>query len=353
VWHDARVPRIDIDLIEEEWDDDFRPTPNRQYSVAARDRIDADEVARVVQVDRGRVTVVLDDEVVEATYAGSMRGTKVAVGDRVRVRAVRHSGDTPRITDVLPRDTLLQRTSDDRLDDTRVLVANADQVIVVIGADYLDGGVRFLDRVLVAAHAGGVDPVVCVNKIDLGDPAAVETVRSRYADIGVPSLTTSAETGEGVEELRWRLEDAWTAFAGHSGVGKSSIMNLLIPDLDQAVGEVGRRGGRHTTVAARAERVPGLDHAWLVDTPGVRSFGLGFLRPEELTHHVPELAGLGCAHDDCVHDSEPGCRLDSAAIHPERLAAYWRLLSALRGDDRWDPDEWGAAVEADDPEDDD
>ncbi|MFP5308565.1 MAG: ribosome small subunit-dependent GTPase A [Actinomycetes bacterium] len=348
------MTRIDIDLIEEEWDDDFRPPPNRQYSVAARERIDADEVARVVQVDRGRVTVVLDGDVVEATYAGSMRGTKVAVGDRVRVRPRRHDSDTARITDVLDRDTVLRRTSDDRLDDARVLVANAEQVIVVIGADYLDGGVRFLDRVLVAAHAGGVDPVVCINKVDLGDPAAVEQVRARYADIGVPSLTTSAETGDGVEELRWRLEEAWTAFAGHSGVGKSSLMNLLVPGLDQTVAEVGRRGGRHTTVAARAEPVPGLDDAWLVDTPGVRSFGLGFLRPEELTRHVPELAGLGCAHDDCVHDGEPGCRIDEARIHPDRLASYWRLLSALRGDDRWERDEWGAAAEdeADDPEDD-
>ena len=99
------MPRIDIELLEEEWDDDFRPPPGKKYSVAAQQRIDDDDVGRVVAVDRGRVTALVDGEVLEASYGGSMRGTKVVVGDRVRVRGVRHDGDTPRVTERLDRET--------------------------------------------------------------------------------------------------------------------------------------------------------------------------------------------------------------------------------------------------------
>ncbi len=343
------MPRIDIDLIEEEWDDDFRPPHGKQYSTAAKDRIDKDEVGRVVAVDRGRVTTLLDGEVFEASFGGSMRGTKVVVGDRVRVRTPRHDGDTARVTDRLDRATILVRTSDDAIDEERVVVANADQVVVVISADYLDGGVRFLDRVLVAAEHGGLTPIACINKIDLVDDlAAVEVVADRYRGIGYEVLLTSARLDEGVRELNWRLEACWTAMTGHSGVGKSSLYNLLVPDADQEVAAMGPRGGRHTTVASRAEAVPGHDDAWLVDTPGVRSFGLGYITEVELPSLFPELRGLPCELDDCVHDGEPGCAIAQATIHPERLASYRRFQSAIRGDDRWERDEWSSAAEDED-----
>ncbi len=148
-------------------------------------------------------------------------------------------------------------------------------------------------------------------------------------------VLTSAATGEGIDELAEALAGAWTAFTGHSGVGKSSLFNVLVPEADRDIGELGRRGGRHTTVASRAMPVPDVD-AWLVDTPGVRAFGLGAITAVELAQHVPELAGLDCAMDDCLHDGEPGCRIDRAEIHPARLASYRRLLAAVRGEDPWD-----------------
>jgi ribosome biogenesis GTPase len=340
LWHDATVPHIDIDLIEEEWDDDFRPPPGSRYSTAAQERIRRDEAGRVVAVDRGRVTVLFDDELLEAAYAGSMRREKVTVGDRVRVRPPKHANDVARVTERLERDTVLLRTADDALEDERVVVANADQVVVVISADYLEVGTRFLDRVLVAAGAGGLDAVVCINKLDLvDDTAEVDDVAERYEAAGYEVARTSATTGQGVDDLRWRLEGCWSAMTGHSGVGKSSLFNLLVPDAAHEVGEVGRRGGRHTTVSARALPVPGHDDTWLVDTPGVRSFGVGSLEPQELAAHFPELRGLRCALDDCLHDGEPGCRIPEADIHPARLASYRRLLAAVRGDDRWDPDD--------------
>ncbi len=155
----------------------------------------------------------------------------------------------------------------------------------------------------------------------------------------MPVVVTSAKHGEGVDDLRAHLAGRWTAFSGHSGVGKSSLFNRLVPDADHAVGEIGPRGGRHTTVASRAVPMPGDPDSWLVDTPGVRSFGLGGLTPRQLAAHVPELAGLDCALDDCLHDGEPGCRLDESEIDPRRLASYRRLLAALRGEDAWELDD--------------
>lgn len=344
------MPGIDVDLLEEEYDEDFRPPRDKQYSVAASERIEQDQPARVVAVDRGRVTVLLDGEVVDATYAGSMRGTRVVVGDHVRVRPARHDSDTPRVTALLERTSVLQRTSDDAVADARIVAANVDQVVVVIAGDHLEAGARFLDRVLVAAEVGGVDAVLCVNKLDVAEPDGVAAVRQRYEDIGYETLATSAHTGEGIDRLRWQLEGVWSVLTGHSGVGKSSIYNLLVADADQQVAEVGRRGGRHTTVASRAEQVAGLDDGWVIDTPGVRSFGIGFVGEEQLGSAFPELRGLGCELDDCRHDGEPGCRLEDAEITDARLATYRRLLSSLRGDDAWERDEWGsepAAPEAD------
>ena len=336
-WHDAPMSRIDIEALEDEWEDDHRPEPrrNRDLSVAARARIDGLDVARVVGVDRGRITVLYDGDIVEAALAGTMRGTKAAVGDRVRVRAPKHEQDRPRIVEVLDRETVLTRTADDALDEERVVVANADLVVVVLAADYLDVGSRFLDRVMVAASVGGLDTALCINKIDLlgtgSDEvrAQVEAVTARYAAGGVEVVVTSAETGEGIEELRRLVAGGWTAFAGHSGVGKSSLFNHLVPGAAQAVAEIGRYGGRHTTVAAWALEAPALN-AWIIDTPGVRSFGLGGLKPEELHRHFPELAALRCQLDDCTHTGEPGCELPTSDIDPDRLATYERLLASLR-----------------------
>ena len=328
------MPRIDIDALEEEWEDDGgqRHPRRHQLSVSARERIDAYDAGRVVAVDRGRVMVLYEGEVQPARFAGSMRGAKVVVGDRVRVRPRRHETDVARIVDLLERETVLLRTADDAVEEERVVVANADQVVVVLAADYLEGGVGFLDRVLVAAEAGGLNGVVCINKLDLADGEMGE-VRARYEAIGYPVVTTSAVTGEGIDDLRATLEGMWTAMTGHSGVGKTSLFNELVPVADREVGQMGRYGGRHTTVSSQAMRVPDIPDAWLVDTPGVRSFGLGTMAPHELSACFPELVGLNCELDDCAHDGEPGCRLAEADIHPVRLASYRRFLAAVRGED--------------------
>ena len=332
------MPRIDIEALEDEWEEDeaLPPRRSRDLSQKAKQRIEELGSARVVAVDRGRITVLHEGELLGATLAGTMRGTKAAVGDRVKVRPPRHESDLPRIVEVLPRETVLMRTPDDDLDEERVVVANADQVVVVLSADHLDAGVRFLDRVLVAASVGGLAPVLCCNKVDLtrsGDGRVapeVADVAARYEDVGVTVRHTSAATGEGIDDLAQLLAGCWSAFAGHSGVGKTSLFNLLVPEAHRDTGVLGPRGGRHTTVSSRAMPLEHLD-AWVVDTPGVRSFGLGGLEPRELPRHVPELADLSCELSDCLHEQEPGCALATAEIHPERLASYRRLLAAIRG----------------------
>ncbi|MFA9445564.1 ribosome small subunit-dependent GTPase A [Egicoccus sp. AB-alg6-2] len=328
------MPRIDIESLEDEWEEDHHLLSQRRrsdpLSQAAKERLEDYDAGRIVAVDKGHVRVLYDDEVLPARFSGAMRGTKVVVGDRVRVRPPRHDTDTARIVELLPRETVLLRTADDALDDERVVVANADAVAVVLAADYLDVGVRFLDRVMVSASVGGMSTLLCINKIDLvADRTEVADVTARYEAVGVDVRVTSAETGEGVDALAQSLTGCWTAFTGHSGVGKTSLFNRLVPEAGREVAEIGRFGGRHTTVSARAMLIASLD-AWLVDTPGVRSFGLGNMAPTELADHFPELAALNCGLDDCLHEGEPGCVLTNTSIHPARLESYRRLLAALR-----------------------
>ena len=327
------MTRIDVEAIEDEWEEDHHLLAQRRrsdpLSEAAKRRVGEFDVGRVVAVDRGQVRVLYEGEVLAARFAGGMKRQKVVVGDDVRVKPPRHESDEARIVELLERRTWLTRTSDDVVEDERVVVANVDAVAVVLAAENLDMGVRFLDRVLVAASVGGVDPLLVINKIDLVvDVSEAEAVVERYASIGVTVRVTSAVEGTGLAELERLLSGCWTAFTGHSGVGKTSLFNRLVPEADREVGDLGRFGGRHTTVSTRAMRIAALD-AWLVDTPGVRSFGLGEIAPGELFRHFPELAALDCRLDDCLHDGEPGCALGEAEVHPERLASYRRLLASL------------------------
>jgi ribosome biogenesis GTPase / thiamine phosphate phosphatase len=337
-WHDGWMSGIDFEALEDAWDDDFVVAPRGRplASAAARAERSSHAVARVVAVDRGRIRVAPEDggEVVDARYGGAMRGRRVVVGDRVRVAPAPQGA--ARMVERLERTSQLRRTGDDLDHNERVVVANIDRVAVVVGSDNLEAGLRFADRVIVAATAGGAATSLVVNKVDLLDPqgrAELDDATAPYVAAADAVLHVSTITGEGMDELRSHLAGTWTTFTGHSGVGKSSLFNVLVPDAERAVGEVGPRGGRHTTVAAVALPLPSTSGAdgWLVDTPGVRSFGLGMLDRRELARAFPELRDLACALDDCNHAGEPGCALPDAAVHPVRLAAFHRLAAALEG----------------------
>jgi ribosome biogenesis GTPase / thiamine phosphate phosphatase len=344
------MSRIDVDAFEDAWDDDVAVGPRGRplASPAARAERRRQRAARVVAVDRGRIRVVPDgaadaaleaaadgavDGGFDARYGGAMRGQRVVVGDRVRTSPAR-GDEQARLVERLERTSVLRRTGDDLDRHERVLVANADAAAVVVGADNLESGLRFADRVIVSATSGGLGTMLVVNKADLiSDEAGEGVLRAAlepYARAVTTVLRVSATSGEGLDELRSVLAGRWTVFTGHSGVGKSSLTNALLPGVEQRTGEVGRRGGRHTTVASLALPLPG--GGWLVDTPGVRSFGLGMLDRRGLAEGFPELVGLVCQLDDCVHAEEPGCALATVDLHPLRLATFRRLAAALDGE---------------------
>lgn len=344
------MPPIDVDALEDAWEAEGDPTAprgRRRASVAARRRRDAAPLGRVVALDRGHADVLVEGRIAPARYGGAMRGVRIAVGDEVRL-APSPVGDAARLVGREPRRTVLVRTGSDVDAEGRVVVANADAIVCVVGVDNLAAGLRFADRVLVAASHGGLAVTLVANKVDLlVDRTAALAALADYRGAVQHLIVTSARTGEGIDELAATLVGRWTALTGHSGVGKSSLTNRLVPEAERRVGALGRRGGRHTTVAARAMPLP--DGAgWLVDTPGVRSFGLAAVAPRELARHFPELEGLDCALDDCVHDGEPGCALDPAALPAVRLAAYRRFLVALTSGTVDSVDEGGADAGPDD-----
>ncbi len=334
------MARIDREALEEEWEEATAP-PAPPRPRTAREGVDVTRypLGRVIGLHKGWLDVEVDGEELQAVYAGRMRGEQVAVGDRVRVRLPRQPSDTARVVGRVERDTVLLRTADDVLAEERVVVANADIVVVVLASEEPEVGARFLDRVLVAANAGGLDGAVCVNKIDL--PGDTSEIASRYSRLGYRVVRTSAVTGEGLDDLVTLIAGRWAVLAGHSGVGKTSLFNRIVPGANREVGELGRHGGRHTTVSSRAQPVTshgstrGAAGTWLVDTPGLRSFGIAHVQPGDLASHFPELRHLDCDLQDCLHDGEPGCRapeLVGVTIHPARIDSYRRFLAVLRGE---------------------
>ena len=330
-------------------EEDVRIRPNRRGSrPRTKERpAHADAVpAFVVAVDRGRCTCLVDDggereegwpgRRVVAMRARELGRTGVAVGDRVGLVGD-VSGDPDalaRIVRIEERRSALRRTADDTDPVERVVVTGADQLVVVTAVADPEPRPRLVDRCLVAAYDAGMDPLLCLTKADLRPP---EEVLSTWSPVGLDAVSPSRGDGAiaGLEELRARLAGRTSVLVGHSGVGKSTLVNALVPTAHRATGRVndvtGR--GRHTSSAAAALPLPG--GGWVIDTPGVRSFGVAHVRPERVLLAFPDLlpgaqeCPRGCSHD------EPECALDAwvadgraGAAGPVRLASLRRLLRA-------------------------
>jgi ribosome biogenesis GTPase / thiamine phosphate phosphatase len=291
--------------------------------------------AFVVAVDRGRYTCLVStedgDRIITAMKSRPLGRKGVVVGDRVRVvgDVSGDSGSLARIVEVTERVTVLRRTADDDDPVERVVVANADQLVVVAALADPSPRRRLIDRCLVAAYDAGLDPLLCLTKPDLADP---EDLLSIYRPLGVPYVVT--HRGKQVSDIRDRLTDRVSVLVGHSGVGKSTLVNGLVPGTGRAIGHVnavtGR--GRHTSTSVVALRLP--FGGWVVDTPGIRSFGLAHVDVNRIIEAFPDLAALtgpcprGCAHGD----GAPECGLDVAVTSGQtdaaRVGSFRRLLSS-------------------------
>jgi len=315
-----------------------RPNPkgNRPRSKVRPKHEDA-VAGLVTAVDRGRyrVAVADPDRVVVATAARELGRGAVVTGDRVALvgDVSGAQGTLARIVRVEERETLLRRSADDTDAVERVIVANADRMLIVVAAADPEPRPRLVDRYLVAAYDAGIEPILVVTKTDLADPAPflenfagleLRVVRSRPDD---PPL----------DELRALVDGHLVVAVGHSGVGKSTLVNALVPAAERATGAVnavtGR--GRHTSSSTVAYRV---GDGWIVDTPGVRSFGLGHVEPERMLGAFADLAAIaeecprGCTH---LPDA-PDCAIEDAVgqgrLGPRgraRLDSFQRLLRSL------------------------
>ena len=309
-----------------------RPRRRTRPRTKERPRYDDAVEGFVVTVDRGRYTLLVDGSTVTAMKARPLGRKGVVVGDRVRVVGDTSGvdGSLARIVEVSERRTVLRRTADDDDPVERVIVANADQLVVVTALADPEPRPRLIDRALVAAYDAGMQPLLCLTKSDLADP---ETLLVTYRSLGVPWVVT--QRGDDLTELRGRLHGRTSVLVGHSGVGKSTLVNALVPDAGRDVGLVnavtGR--GRHTSTSAFMLALP--DHAgWIIDTPGIRSFGLAHVQPEHLIGAFPDLDELtGSCPRGCTHGAgSPECGLDEAVAagdaDPDRVESFRRLLAA-------------------------
>ena len=236
---------------------------------------DAD-TGTVITVDRGRYRVLISDREVIATKARQLGRTGVIVGDQVGVvgDTSGEEGTLARIVQVEERQTVLRRTADDDDPYERPIVANADQLVIVTALADPPPRTGMIDRILVAGYDAGIQPMLCLTKADLASPDAL---LAEYEPLGVPVEVVFP--GADLDPLRARLHGHRSVFVGHSGVGKSTLVNALIPGADRAIGAVnvvtGR--GRHISSSAIALRLPDSTTSWVIDTPGVRSFGVSVL----------------------------------------------------------------------------
>ena len=258
---------------------------------------------------------------------------KLAVGDDVTLERDERNSEWV-ITEILERRSKLARRAPGGARGERVIAANIDQVVVVFAAANPEPHVRMLDRFLVIAEGNDLKARIIINKIDLVDIAVTRARFEDYTRAGYPLHFTSVKRGDGLEEVRETLSGRVSVLSGPSGVGKSSLMNMLYEGLNLRVGEISEsvNKGRHTTVGAMLHPLPG--GGAVVDTPGLREVGMWGLDPDALDVCFPELRPYlnQCRFRDCTHAVEPGCAVRAALEAGEVSRARWESYLKLRAE---------------------
>ena len=289
--------------------------------------------------------VRVGDQTIPSRIRGKFRLTRqdvtnpVAVGDRVTIRLTKED-DTGLIMDIHERtNKLSRRAAGHRQGEEHVMVANVDRVWIVQSVQLPPLNPAFVDRLLVAASVYEIPAGIILNKMDLLSDAnrpEVMDFHLRYDDLGYPVLPTSAMKGDGLDRLKTALQDQVNVVTGPSGTGKSSLLNAIEPGLDVETGEVSESTQKGTHTTTHAELHPLSIGGYVVDTPGVREFGVREVHPMDLGHFMPDLAPYvnDCQFPDCTHDHEPGCAIKTAVnrgdVHPARYDSYLRILHSLQ-----------------------
>jgi len=294
----------------------------------------------VVRVTGGEVWVQIELEVVRCVLRGRFRvkqsELQIVAGDRVQVRrgTGAEAGDAPALEVVEPRTSWLSRHTE-RGRGERMIVSNIERLFVVAAIAEPPLRPTFVDRVLASAEQGHIPASLIINKSDLDPGGEAARIATIYQNAGYDVVTTCAETGRGIPKLESKLGNGIYAFVGESGVGKSSIVNRLDPDLDLPTQEIGERTGRGRHTTTNSQLFP-FRTGYLADTPGMQTFGFPSDDEAEIAAYFPEIARIDtrCRFEPCTHSHEPGClvkaAVESGAMAASRYESYLSILAEVR-----------------------